>query len=287
MKFGTLYSYWGNEWKCDYGETMLKAAEAGFDILEVGAGHLLEMSDGQLEELRASAEGCGLKLTANIGPARDKDVASADPGIRKEGIRYLREIMKAMDRIGCRRIVGVMYSHWPYDFEDLDKEAVWDRGVMSVKELGKTAQELNIEMCLEVVNRFESIVLNTAQEGVRFCRDVDMPAVRLLLDTFHMNIEEDSIPEAILAAAEILGELHVGEGNRKLPGKGSLPWKEIGGALKEISFAGDVVMEPFVLPGGQVGKDIKLWRDLSGGAGEKELSAELAGSLRYLRNAFA
>ena len=83
-----------------------------------------------------------------------------------------------------------------------------------------------------------------------------------------------------------MGELHVGEGNRKLPGQGALPWGEIGKALQEIGYEGSVVMEPFVKMGGQIGKDIKVWRDLSNGADEERLSRELADSLVFLKSKF-
>jgi len=287
MKFGTLYSYWGNEWRCDYMETAKKVSSLGFDILEVGAGHLLAMSDKELTELKALSKDLGLTITSNIGPAKDKDVAAADPETRKAGIRFLSDIMTAMDKIDSRSLVGVQYTYWPNDFTDLDKPAIWARGVESVKVLGKTAESYNIEMCLEVVNRFETHIMNTCEEALAFCREVDNKNVNILLDTFHMNIEEDSIPDAFRLAGDMLGHVHVGEGNRKLPGEGPLPWKEIGQALKDIHFDKGVVMEPFYFPGGQVGKDIKVWRDLSRGASVEEMDRRIRTSLEFLRKQFA
>ena len=286
MKFGVLYSYWGNEWRCDYIETAGKIQKEGFDIMEVGAGHLLEMSDLQLLELKNTCSELGLQITANIGPAKEKDVASKDPSVREAGISYLTDIMKNMVKIGAKKIVGVMYTYWPNDFSDLNKDEIWSRGVESVGKMAKTAEELGIEMCLEVVNRFETHILNTCEEGVKFCREVGSPNVKLLLDTFHMNIEEDNIAKAVRCAGNYMGELHVGEGNRKLPGQGALPWREIGKALQEIGYEGSVVMEPFVKMGGQIGKDIKVWRDLSNGADEERLSRELADSLVFLKSKF-
>ncbi len=286
MKFGTLYSYWGNEWTCDYFQTARKVADLGFDILEVGAGHLIYMSDNDLASLKALSKELGLTITSNIGPAKDKDVAAADPEIRKAGIEFLSDIMKAMDKLDSRTLVGVQYTYWPNDFSDLDKPAIWARGVESVKQLGRVAEFYNIEMCLEVVNRFETHIMNTCKEGIDFCKEVDNKNVKILLDTFHMNIEEDNIPDAIRFAGDKLGHLHVGEGNRKLPGEGSLPWSEIGKALRDIGFDRGVVMEPFYYQGGQVGKDIKVWRDLSEGASVEEMDRKIASSLRLLRSQF-
>lgn len=286
MKFGTLYAYWGNEWKCDYREIAERVKGIGFDILEVGADHLTKMSNAQLDELKAVSKDLDLILTANIGPAKDKDVASADPQIREAGIAYLTSIMKVMDRIDSRSIVGVMYSYWPCDFQDVDKPAAWDRGVQSVKRLCKVAEDLGIEYCMEVVNRFETFILNTAAEGVQYCKDVDSKACKLLMDTFHMNIEEDNIADGFRTAGDYLGHIHVGEGNRRLPGQGHLPWDEIGKALREIHYDKGVVMEPFVLPGGGVGRDIKVWRDLSEGADEAKLTADMKESLQFLKKKF-
>jgi len=287
MKFGTLYSYWGNEWSCNYIETAKKVAAIGFDILEIGAGHLITMSDIELTNLKAVSKDLGITLTSNIGPAKDKDVASSDPDIRKAGIRFLSDIMTAMDKIDSRSLVGVQYTYWPNDYSDLDKPAIWARGVESVKTLSKVAEAYNIEMCMEVVNRFESHILNTCEEGLQFCKDVDHKNVNVLLDTFHMNIEEDNIPDAFRKAGNMLGHVHVGEGNRKLPGEGSLPWQEIGRALNDIHYNKGVVMEPFYFAGGQVGKDIKVWRDLSLGADAAEMDRKIAASLQFLKRQFA
>ena len=286
MKFGTLYSYWGNEWKCDYFQTAKKISSLGFDIMEVGAGHLVSMSDEELARLKDLARDLGLTITSNIGPAKNKDVAAADEATRVRGIQYLSDIMKAMDKLDSRRLVGVQYTYWPNDFSDLDKPAIWARGVESVKKLGKVAEQYNVEMCLEVVNRFETHILNTVDEANQFCDEVDNKNVIILLDTFHMNIEEDNIPDAIRRAKGRLGQLHVGEGNRKLPGEGSLPWGEIGQALRDIRFDKSVVMEPFMLMGGSVGKEIKVWRDLSDGANPEEMDARIAASLKFLKKNF-
>ncbi|MCL2221513.1 MAG: sugar phosphate isomerase/epimerase [Oscillospiraceae bacterium] len=286
MKFGTLYAYWTNEWSGDYLHYAKKVADIGFDILEISAGDLLTMSESEIDELKALASDLGITISSNIGPPKKYDVASSDESVRKAGIGFLNDIMQRMARLGSNSLVGVMYTYWPNDFTDLDKPAQWARGVESAKEMGKTAQDLGIIMSMEVVNRFETLILNTAQEGVRFCEEVDNSNVNLLLDTFHMNIEEDSIPDAIREAGDWLGALHVGEGNRKVPGQGHLPWGEIGKALRDINYRGNVVMEPFVLQGGKVGSDIKVWRDLSDGANAEEMDRAIREGLNVLRSNF-
>ena len=287
MKFGTFFAYWVTEWKGDYLYYADKVKNLGFDILEVSAGQLLTMSDAELEALRDRARTLDLTITSNLGPPKDKDVSSADPAVREAGIAYLTDIMKAMDKVDSRALVGVIHSYWPCDFTDLDKPALWARGVESMRILCETADSLGIDLCLEVVNRFESNILNTCEEAVQYCRDINHKRARILLDTFHMNIEEDDFGDAIRYAGSYLRQLHVGEGNRRVPGKGHLPWHEIGKALKDIDFNGNVVMEPFIRMGGQVGKVVKVWRDLTGGADEETLDLEIKESLEFLRRTFA
>jgi len=286
MKFGISYAYWQKDWSCDYVYYAKKAKSLGFDILEVGAADLLVMNDNDLANLKATAKELEIELNANIGPPKQYNVASKDPSVRKNGIEFLTNIMKQMHKLGINDLIGVQYTCWPSDYSDLDKPAVWARGVESVKTLGKTAKELGVIMSLEAVNRFETLVLNTAEEAVRFCQEVDNTNVKILLDTFHMNIEEDNFGDAIRTAGDLLSYMHIGEGNRKVPGQGHLPWAEIGQALRDIGFTGDIVMEPFVLHGGQIGKEIKVFRDLSGGANETKLDADAKTGLDFIKSTF-
>jgi len=288
MKFGAQRVYWCNNWSGvgEYDYYAKKIKNLGFDILEIAVGDLLNMSDAEIDELKALSKDLQLEINSNIGPPKKYDVASSDPAVRTAGIEFLTNIMKKMDRVDSRSLVGVMYTYWPNDYSDLDKPALWARGVESIKTLGKVAGDLGIVLGLEVVNRFETLVLNTAEEGVQFCKEVGNPNVKLLLDTFHMSIEEDNLGDAIRTAGDLLSGMHVGEGNRKVPGQGYLPWAEMGKALRDIGFEGDIIMEPFVLQGGEVGEAIKVFRDLSGGADEAKLDADLKAGLDFLKSNF-
>ncbi|MGC2577960.1 MAG: TIM barrel protein, partial [Terrimicrobiaceae bacterium] len=101
------------------------------------------------------------------------------------------------------------------------------------------------------------------------------------LDTFHMNIEEDSFRDSILESKGWLGHFHLGETNRRPPGFGRMPWEEIFGALHDIDYQGAVVMEPFLVPGGEVGRDISVYRDLLGGG---DLDDLVTRSVQFVRS---
>ncbi len=286
MKFGTFYAYWTHEWKCDYKSSAARIKKCGFDDMEISAPDIMVMSDAELADLRAFAADLGLMISCNLGPAKKYDIASRDRSVRDAGIAYLTEMMERMVKLGTNTLIGALNTYWPFDFEDLDKEGLWARGVDSLRVLGSRADALGVRLCIEVLNRYETNVLNTCEEGVRFCRDVDRKSVMLLLDTYHMNIEEKNIADAFRQAGDLLGHVHIGENDRSLPGMGHLPWGEIGKALRDIRYEGICVFEPFMTAGGKVAEDIKLWRDLSGGADGAEMDRRITDSLAYLKTQF-
>ena len=262
MKFGIYFAFWEKEWKVSYEKYIKKAAGLGFDILEISCAPLPGLSDEELYRLRDIAKDHGIILTAGYGPTADQNLSSPDPAIVKNAKAYFTDLLKRLEKMGIRSIGGGLNSYWPVDYsKPIDKKRDWEIGVRNVRDIGKVAADCGVDYCLECLNRFEGYLLNTAAEGVAFCEEVGLPNVKLLLDTFHMNIEEDSFYDAIVTAGARLRRLHTGETNRKVPGKGRIPWREIGDALAKIGFDGDVVMEPFVKQGGTIGSEIKVWRD--------------------------
>ena len=161
------------------------------------------------------------------------------------------------------------------------------RSVANVRTVGRIAGECGVNYCMEVLNRFEGYLLNTCEECKSFVEEVDVPAVKIMLDTFHMNIEEDDMFAAIRLAGKRLGHFHVGENNRRVPGKGGLDWYRIGEALRSIGYDGSVVMEPFMQMGGGIGSDIKVWRDMSHGATKEQFDEDARNSVNYLRYVFS
>ncbi len=284
MKFGTGYAYWVTEWKCDYIALTNKVAEIGFDILEIGADHLYHMSDEEISMLKSLAAERGIEFTTNSGPSRENDFASPDPAVREHGVEYFKTVLRNMAKLGSKTLVGAIYSFWPSDFMNTDKEAAWERSIACLKELSKTAEELDIECALEVLNRNETYILTDCEEAIEYVRKVGSTHINILLDTYHMNIEEDNMYETVRKAGNLLGHLHVGECNRKLPGmNNTIDWPEIGKALRDINYKKAVVMEPFILKGGQVGHDIRVWRDLSNNATPEQMDQNIKNSLVYLK----
>ena len=288
MKYGIYFAYWEKEWNADQKSYISKVKKLGFDVLEISCAMLKEISTQELMEMKKMAADAGITLTAGYGPGANENLASANEDVVKNAVAFYTDILKKLEILEIHTLGGGIYSYWPVDYtRPIDKAGDWERSVKNVRTVGKIAGECGVDYCLEVLNRFEGYLLNTCAECKVFVEQVDVPAVKIMLDTFHMNIEEDSMVEAILLAGDRLGHFHVGENNRRLPGKGGMPWYEIGSALRAIGYDKNIVMEPFVRNGGGVGSDIKVWRDLSKGATDEMLDQDAAASVAFLKNVFS
>lgn len=288
MKYGIYYAYWEQQWDSEgFLKYVNKVANLGFDVLEINGTPLPEYSQSDIKELKACADAAGIEITTGYGPIYEHDMGTADQSARQSALEWYKRLFHVMEQLNSHLLGGALYSHWPIDYsKGVNKEEDWKRSVEGMQILGSVAKEHGITLGMEILNRFENHILNTAEEGVRFVKEASQDNVKVMLDTFHMNIEEDSLSNAILTAGPYLGHFHVGECNRKLPGNGRIPWKEIMGALREVNYEGCVTMEPFVRMGGRVGEDIKVWRDLSNNATEAELDEAAGKSLIYLKSLF-
>ncbi len=281
-KVGIYYAYWVHDWDTDFHPFIDKVAKIGFDVLEINGGTVARMSAAERQALKTHADDCGIRFSYCIGLPHEFDLASPDPAVRHNGITYLQQMASAIGEMGGGNLGGIIYSSWPGALPPLetDREPYVDRSVTSMKEAVKAAEDNGVTFSMEVVNRFEQYIMNTAAEAVAYVERVGSPNAKVMLDTFHMNIEEDFAADAILTAGDKLGHFHIGENNRMPPGYGHIPWTEIAAALRKIGYTGDVVMEPFVLPGGPVGRDIKIYRDLSVGL---DLDEEARKALLFMR----
>lgn len=281
-KLGIFMNFWEKNWDADHEKYIRKVADIGFDILEFQAQPLLEMSDDKLRHLKKVADECGVELTYSLGLDSRYDVSSADESVRRGGIEYLQNIVKKIGVMDGTLLSGVSYAGWgsPNYIVD-DKTALTERSKASMREIVKTAEDYGVTYCVEAVNRFEGCIINTAREALDYVNDIDSPNIGVLLDTYHMNIEEVSIGDAIRLVGDRLTSFHTGENNRMAPGRGHLDWDEIFGALADINYKGRIVSEPFVMMGGEVGRDIKTWRDLVSNPTEERIDEEAAFLLNF------
>ncbi len=293
-KTGIYFAFWERNWNADYCTYIEKAKRLGFDTLELGAGALSEMDRSELKRIADTAKAAGMDLTYCIGVPDKYNVASSDEAVRKRGIAFLQDLLERIAYMGGDMLGGILYAAWPGSIACLEERQIArEKSLKSMRVLSETAESLGITLCLEVVNRFEQFIMNNAEEGAAYLKDLESccssaGAVRLLLDSFHMNIEEDDLYTAIRTAGDkgLIGHFHIGECNRRAPGEGSgrMPWNEIVRALADCKYNGRIVMEPFIKPGGEVGRDIRLYRDLSGGCTEEEMDQKAENACAFIKN---
>ena len=285
-KIGILYAYWTRNWSVDFHPFIDKSADLGFDVLAPHAGIVTDMTLAERTKLKIHAEKRNIELCYCIGFPPEYDLASPDGFIRKNGISYLKKMASAVGLMGGRMISGIVYGCWPTRLPEgeTDKRPYLERSVSCMIEVAKAAEDNQVQFNLEVVNRFEHYLLNTCDEAIDYINLVDSPNVKIHLDTFHMHIEEDAIGHAVEKAGKYLGHVHIGENNRTPPGSGNghIPWDELVLSLKKVNYQDYVVMEPFTTPGGEVGRDIRIYRDLR----VSDPDQEVKNALQFIRKKF-
>ena len=289
MLYGIYNAYWTHEWSANYEHYIPKVKKLGFDVLEISCAALTRdyATDAKIRDLKKCADDNGIVLTAGYGPTKEQNISSEDPAVVQKAMNFFSMIMPKLQMMDIHILGGGLYSYWPLDPTlPMDKEKDLDRAVKNMKQLAKIAEDNGVVLGMEVLNRYEGYMMNTCKEGLDFIHRVDSPSCKVMLDTFHMNIEEDNMAAAIRLAGKDLCHLHLGEQNRQVPGKCSMPWQEIGQALRDINYQGAAVMEPFVMTGGTIGSEIKVWRDLVPDTSEEALDRDASGSVAFVRHVF-
>ena len=289
MLYGIYNAYWTHEWSANYEYYIPKVKKLGFDVLEISCAALTRdyAADEKIRDLKKCADDNGIVLTVGYGPTKEQNLCSSDEAVVKKAMAFFEMILPKLQMMDIKVLGGGLYSYWPLDPSmPMDKEKDTERAIQNMRKLSKVAEACDVTLGMEVLNRYEGYMMNTCEEALRFIDAVDSSHVKVMLDTFHMNIEEDNMAAAIRLAGDKLGHLHLGEQNRRVPGKGSMPWQEIGQALRDINYQGAAVMEPFVMRGGTVGSEIKVWRDLVPDVTEEILDLDAKGAVEFVRHVF-
>lgn len=213
------------------------------------------------------------------------DIAHPDKNQRQLGIDHAKRTVEFAAGMGCPTVILTPTRYGKYEpLTSIEEEL--KTGAESMEQVADYAAERGVRLCIEAWDRFDTYLITNLAAAKSLAEKINRTNVGVMLDTFHMNIEEDSLIDAITASGSRLGHFHVGEANRKPPRPGRMPWSEIGKALKEIGYDGCVVMEPFVVPGGSVGRDVHVWRNLFPELSADYLDKQAADSVKYLREQF-
>ena len=281
-KIGIHYGYMTEEWNADLNRCISKASEFGFDVLEISISRYLGISKLEKEKIKKTAEEKKISLSFNFGLSKEYDISSENDSIRKDGVAYLKKVLEVVHSMGGSNFSGVNYAAWGASINQKESKKYYvERSIDSMKEVIKKAEDLGINYSIEVLNRFEQFIINTCEEAIEYIDRVGSPNLKIHLDTFHMNIEEKNIENAILKAGNRLGHMHICENDRNLPGNGHIPWDEVFEAIRRINYSGFIVIESFVQTGNEIGSALKVWRNLI----EKEdVDIELRKSLAFVKH---
>ena len=263
-KVGIYYAFWTHEWDADFLPFVPKVKALGFDQLEVNGGTIAAMAPAERARLAGAAREAGLKLSYGIGLPAEYDVSSLEEAVRANGLRFMKQMIGAVGDMGGGTICGTVHSTWPASLPKghEDKRPFREQSVRSMRELVKVAEDRSVVLLVEVINRFEQFLINTAAEAVAYVDEIGSPGCGILLDTFHMNIEEESIGGAIQQAGKRLAAAAPGRDQSQAARARAHALEGNQAALDDVGFDGSLVMEPFVMTGGQVGRDVGVWRPI-------------------------
>jgi len=236
-----------------------KSAEHGYRMIEFA---YLRPERFNLDRLATKAQALGIEIVVTMGLPREADVSSEDKAAVAKGTAMLSDAVKAVRDIGGIRLGGILYSmHGKYD--RMPTHTGWMNSVGAIAATAEVAKDCGVQVVLEVVNRFESNLLNTTAQGMKFLKDTGRDDVYLHLDTFHMNIEEANPAAAIRLAGDRIGYFHIGESNRGYLGDGVINFDLIFDALLDIGYARDIVFESFSTTVVDEGLSLAcaIWRD--------------------------
>ena len=258
MKHGVHIALWMRRWDEDVVPHIHTAADIGFDGVELS---LLSLHGEQIRRIRDALDATGLDVTCTTGLNAFQDVTSDDPGVRAQGADALRRAIEVADALGSGLLSGVLYAPWGQTLAARRGER-WSRAVEALQAAGEAARALGVRLGIEAINRYETDLVNTAAQARTMALDVGMVNVGVLLDTYHMGIEEKDVGEAIRTCGEQLMHLHVVENDRGVPGSGHLPWEAIAAAVRDISYQGWATLEMFVQAQQDVSPDLFVWRSI-------------------------
>lgn len=221
-----------------------KSKVLGFKTLDIAIAHPETFPTQKVKE-KAREEGIELVTTTTL--SADTNIISPDSKIRQNGINSLKLLVDINIELGSKILGGVNYAGWGCLTRKPRTQQEWDWSVSSMREVAQYAKEKSdLTICVEPVNRFETHFLNIAEDAVRYCKEIGTGNMKVHLDCFHMIREETSYKGAVeTCGKEYLGYIHVCESNRGIPGTGLVPWKEFFTAVKEIGYAGPLVIESF------------------------------------------
>jgi D-psicose/D-tagatose/L-ribulose 3-epimerase len=257
-----------------------RAQDAGFDGVEIPT------FDGQLDvqTLREVLTTTNLAPIIIGGGSENTDISSEDETVRRNGLEYIRRCIDNCYTLGGELVCGPLYCCvGKTKFLSGEQRMIALRRIAdALAEAVDYAGERGIIIALEPLCRYDTHIINTVEQGVELIEMIQRENVGLLLDTFHMNIEEKSLGDAVKKAGQLLFHLQVCENDRGLPGTGHIDWNELSRSLTQTDYDGWISLESFTPYFEKFSEMMHSWRPLA--RNQDEFAKE---ALKFLKEKFS
>jgi len=259
MKFGLNTLLYAAQFTADDLHLVDKAAEFGYDGIEIP---FIDLDSLDPVATRRALEAAGLGATACAVMVPGTSLISDDPGQRAAGVERLRRCVGLAAEMGADAVAGPLYAPVGQLVGRARTTDEWKWAAEGLRAAAEAAAEAGIFLAIEPLNRFETYFLNTAADALALCQEVGHPALKVQLDTFHANIEENDTAAAIRMLGDHLGHFHASESNRGTPGTGQVHWDAALGALRESGYDGWVTIESFATGIVDLCRAACIWRPI-------------------------
>jgi len=226
----------------DLSETLLFLKTSGFDFVEIPINDTnltkWQQIGRQLADVGLTVQACTL-----CGP--EYSLINADPAVRQAGVNYLKAIIDCAALAGATILMGPFYAGFKAFTGRPATADEWKWSVEGIRDVADYAQTKGVMLAIEYLNRFETYLLTCADDLVRYVEDVNHPNCRAAFDTFHANMEEKNIGDALRKVAPYLVHIQISENDRSTPGKGHINLEEVFDVLKEVNYTGPIAIEAF------------------------------------------
>ena len=262
IKFGVSTWLWTSPFTTETVELFPKIKSMGYDAVEIPVEYPEEI-DGKKVKEALQKNGLEAIVCGAFGPTRD--LTNDDPAVHQNCFNYIEECFKLCNEWDANFLAGPMYSAVGKArmVSPEQRKVEWDRAVTNLRKVCNMAQDKGLMIALEPLNRFESDLINTAEDVMRLIKDINHPSAKVLLDGFHMAIEEPDLEKAIVAAGDKLIHVQVSENYRGTPGTGQTPWPAFKSGLEKINYTGVVSIESFTPEIKELAGAVCIWKNLA------------------------
>jgi len=244
-----------------------RAKAMGFDLVEIPIEGEKDLNYAKVAEAYRRT---GLKSSICAVMGAGRDPSHPDPDIQRGAIAYMKHCIDAAVLIKSPAVVGPLYAAVGRTWQQSPAQRERDlaRCAKNLRSVARYAEDKGVLLALEPLNRFETSFINLTEQALELMERVDSPNLKLMMDTFHANIEEKNLGKAIELAGKRMIHVHANENDRGTPGTGHLPWTEVAAALKKVRYSGPLVIESFSTSVKEIARAAAVWRPLAPNADE-------------------